>query len=69
MGAAECRQKVIQSIIVAQVDDGKLCAPSILVALEQIVISPGNVEEMPRRNARWIVIVILRIGRRHAGQA
>ena len=63
MRATERRQKVIQRILVGDVDAGEGETPLITLALEEVVISQRNVEQMPRRNAGRIVVVILGSGR------
>jgi hypothetical protein len=59
VGAAEGGQDVIQRFFVGEIDDLKLGAPFITIAMEQIVVSDGGVEQIPRCDARRIMIVIL----------
>ena len=63
--AAERGEEVVERVIVRQVDDGKLRTPFVLVAVEQVVMADGKIEEIPGCDARRIVIVILGVWRRH----
>ena len=64
--AAERRQKVVESNLVGQVDDREPQAPLVTVAVKQIVVTGANVEQVSRGDARRIVIVVFRSGRREA---
>lgn len=63
MRAAEGRKKIIECGLVGQVDDREAKAPFVAIALEEIVVTDGKVEKIPWRDARWIVIIVLRAGR------
>src|SRR5271166_4207823 len=65
MRAAEGRKKVVQRVLVGDVDGRQLQADFVLVAMKHIVVSHGNVEETARRNAWRILVVVLRIWGRH----
>ena len=60
MRATERGQEVVQRGLVRQVDDCEPQAPLVTVTVEEIVISHACIEQVPRRDARRIVIVILR---------
>ena len=59
MCAAERRQKVVQRVVVPNVDEVHLRAPLVSVALEKIVITDGEIEEVAVRSTGRIVVVIL----------
>src|ERR1700689_526910 len=54
MRSAERREEIVQSPLVRQIDKGKTGAPFVLVALEDVVVSNANVEEISLCNARRI---------------
>ena len=58
---AEGRKKVIERVIVRHIDGGQLQAHFVLVAMEmeQVVLADRDVEEVARRNARRIVVIVL----------
>ena len=47
---------------VGQIDDRDAEAPLVAVAVEEVVVAHGDVEEIARRDARRIVIVVLGSG-------
>ena len=57
--SAERREKVVQRGSVRQVNEGDLCAPSVFVTVEEIVMANRQIEEMARRDTGWILVVIL----------
>ena len=63
--AAECGQEIIESILIRQVDYRELSAPFIFIAAKEVVLAERDVEKASRSDALWIVIVVLRVGRRH----
>ena len=63
--AAERREEIVERGFVGQVDDGKLRADLVLIAVKEIIVAHGSVENTPRLDSLWIVIVVLRIGRRY----
>ena len=63
--AAESRKEIVKHVVVRQVDDGQLRAPFVLVAVEQVVMAHGEIEEIPGCDARRVMVVILGVGRRH----
>jgi hypothetical protein len=67
--AAERGKEVIQRVFIGDVDTGQLQAPAVCVAFEEVVIADGRVEETPRSNARWAVVVIPGAWRGYAEKA
>src|SRR5579862_2779843 len=65
MCSAECRQEVIEHVIVCQIDECDLGAPFVPLAMKQVVMTDGEVEEVSGCNARRIVIVVFGVRRRH----
>ncbi len=59
MRATEGGQEVIQHIIVGDIDGGELKTPLVAVAVENVVVTHGDIEEISRCDTRWIVIVVL----------
>ena len=55
---AESGQEIIERNLIGDIDRGHAQAPLVLVAMKKIVISHRKVEQVPRRNAGRIVIVI-----------
>ena len=62
---AEGREKVIQCQFVGDVDGGKRETPFVTFAFKQVVVTHRNIEQVTRRNARRIVVVIFGSGRRY----
>src|ERR1700716_4186160 len=63
MRTRERRQEVIKRDLVGHIYGGDLKAPLISLTVEEIVIAHGNVEEVPRGDARRVVVVTLCSGR------
>ena len=59
MRAAERGQEVVQRHSVGQVDDCEVQTPLVTVAVEKVVLSHGQIEEMAGSDPRRIVIVVL----------
>lgn len=53
--AAETRQEVVQGLFVRQVDHGETDPHLRLAAVEHVVRSEAEIEDVPRSHARWIV--------------
>src|ERR1700730_13455290 len=68
MRSAEGGKEVVKSILVGHIDSREPQAYFVLVSLENVVMPDGDVEQTPRRYARRILIVILRIGSGHLQQ-
>ena len=63
--AAKRRKKVVQRIIVGQVNGGQLQAHFVLIAVQDVVVPERQVEQIAVRNARRIVVIVLGIRRGH----
>ena len=57
--AAERREEVIERFLVGQVDDAEPDAQLRAGRVEQIIHAEAEIEEMPRRDSRWVVHVVL----------
>ena len=64
MRSAESGQEIVEGVFVRQVDDFQASAPLVLIAMKQIVVTHGNIEETTLANAGRVVVVILGAGRR-----
>jgi len=60
---AEGRKEVIQRRLVSHVDGGKRKTPFVMIALEQVVVAHGKIEQVTRRNTRRIPIIVLGVDR------
>ena len=61
MRAAEGREEVVERVLVGDVDCSELETHLVLIAAEDVVVPDGNVEKASRRDARWVLVVVLRI--------
>jgi len=68
MRATESGQKVIEHVVVGDIDGCQLQTDFVLVAVKQIVVPNGQVEETSGLDALWIVVVLLRIRGRYPYQ-
>ena len=59
MCSAKGREKVIKRVIVGQIDCGQLNANLVSIAVKQVVVSDGNVEQVSRSDTRRVLIVVL----------
>lgn len=66
--AAECREKVVERVVIGEIDHRKLNAPLIFVAVKTVVVADGKIKQMPRRNPRGIVVIVLSSRCRHFDQ-
>ena len=57
--AAERGEEVVQRFFVGQIDHREAQAPLVAVAVEEIVMADGQVEQIARRNSRRILVVVL----------
>ena len=62
MRAAEGRKEVVENIFVGQVDDRKAQAHLVAVAIQQVVMADGQIEQVTGLNALRIVVVVFGIG-------
>ena len=58
MGAAERRKKVVECVLVGQVNNGHLSGPLVFFGVEQIVIAYCEIEQMSRCDPWWIMVVV-----------
>src|ERR1019366_7487032 len=68
MRSAERGKKVVERVLVRQVDDGQLRTPLVLVAVKEIVMPQGKIKKTPRGDALRVVVVIFSVGCRHSNQ-
>src|SRR5215470_17948885 len=59
---AEGGEEVVESDFVGNVDGRELQADLVLVAVEQIVITESNVEQVACCNTVWVVVRVVRPG-------
>ena len=65
---AEGGVEIVECFFIGQIDDREAQAPLVAVAVEQVVVAERQVEQAPRLDALWIVIVILGVRRRYFHQ-
>ena len=65
MSSAEGGEKVVKGNFVGHIDGRQAQAPLVTVTTEEIVFAHRYVEQIARRNARWIVVIVLCPGRRN----
>src|SRR5450755_2893109 len=68
MCPAERGKEVVERIFVRNVDGCEPQAHLVLVALEYVVMPDRDIEQVSRRDARRILVVVLRVRRRHLQQ-
>ena len=66
---AKGRKKVIQRFSIRQIDHGQPHAPLISISFEDIIVANRDVEQIARRDARGVVVVILSTGGGNADQS
>src|SRR5580658_10171900 len=66
--AAERRKEVVKRFFVRQIDHCQAGAPLVFFGAKYIVMSHGDVEQIARRNARWVVAVVFRARRGNGHQ-
>ena len=57
---AECRKEVVQRVLVGHVDGRQPQTPLVAIAPKQVVLAERHVKQAAGRNARRIVVVVLR---------
>src|ERR1019366_8522434 len=65
---AEGRKEVIQRQFVGHVDSGERKTPFVTFAFEHVVVAHRNIKQVARRDARRIVVGVLRPGGRYLHQ-
>ena len=63
MGSREGREEVVEGILVRDVRCGQTKSNLVLVAVKKVVFSDRDVKEVPRLNARRIVVLVLGVWR------
>ena len=65
MRATESGKEVVKRILVSNIDCGKCETPSITFTFEQVVVTHGNIEQVARRDAGRMMVIILGVRSRH----
>ena len=69
VSTAKCGIEVVERHFVSQVDDCEAETPLVAVAIvEEVVLADRQVEQVPRLDSLWIVVVVFREGRRYFHQ-
>lgn len=63
VGSTESGKEVVERDFVGHVDDREARAPSVTIAVKQIIVTDRQVKQVAWGNARWIVIIVLGAGR------
>ena len=58
MSSAKSGQEVVQRFLIGEVHDGEPQAPFVAVAAEDVVVTHSHVEEIARRDARRVLVVV-----------
>jgi len=58
--AAEGGEEVVEGVLVGDVDAGETKTPFVLVAVEEVVLADGGIEEAALLNAGRMLVVIFR---------
>ena len=66
MRSAERGKKIVERRLVGQVDGRESQAPFVVIATEQVVVAHAQIKQVPRRDARRVVIVVCRSRSRKA---
>jgi len=61
--------ELVERIFVRDVDGGEAKTPFALVAVENVVVADGGIEQAARRDPRRVLVVVLGVGRRDADPA
>ena len=64
MRAAECRQEVVESFLVGQVDDGELQIHLAAIGVKDVIDARAEIEEVPGSYARGMGVIVIRSGGR-----
>ena len=65
MRAAEGGEEVVERVLVGDVDGRQVEIRLVLVRVEDVVLADRDVEQVARRNARRVVVVVLGAGSRN----
>ena len=59
VSAAERGEEIVQCHFIGDVDDREASAPTVAIAVKQVVVPDRKVKQVAWGNARWIVVVVL----------
>ena len=59
MRSAKSRKEIVERVLIRQIDDGESNAPIPLVMLKQVVLPQAEIEEIPLRDTRRVVVGVL----------
>ena len=62
MRAAEGRKKVIQGILVGDIDGRHVEVHLVTIGAEEVILADRGVKQVPRRNARRVLVVVASAG-------
>ena len=65
MCAAEGGKKVVQHIVIRDVNGGELQADFVFISVKQVIVPDGEIEQVAGRDTLRIVIIVLGSGCRH----
>ena len=68
MRSRECGEEVVQRIFVGDVHRRQSQPDFVLIAMQQVVLSQRDVEQVSRSDPRWILVRILGVGSRDRKQ-
>ena len=63
--AAECGKKVVQHIVVRQIDYRDAGAPYEPITVKEVIVAERKIKQIARSDASRVVVVVLGIRRRH----
>jgi hypothetical protein len=66
VGAGEGGEEVVEGVFIGEVDDGERGGEGALVgffAVQEVVLTEGEIEEAARCHSRGIVVVVFGVGR------
>jgi hypothetical protein len=62
---AECGQKIVKHVVVRHIDHREASAPCESITVKQVIVADREVKKISRSDASGVVVVVLRIRRRH----
>lgn len=65
VGTTEGREEIVQRFLVRHIDNGQTETHFVFIAMKDVVMSDGGVEQIAGRDTRRIVVVIFRARRRN----
>ena len=64
VGSAKGGEEIVECHFIGDVDDREASAPTVAVAMEEIVVADGKIEQVAWGNARRIVVIVFGARRR-----